>query len=579
MTLRIAFLLSFVLVSLASAAQAERPNVVLIMTDDQGYGDLGCHGNPVVKTPHIDCLYEESVRLTDFHVNSFCTPTRAALMTGRYSSRTGAYRTSSGRTMLHTDETTIANTFRDAGYATGIFGKWHLGDNFPHRPQDRGFQATRWHRCGGVGQASDYWENDYTDDTYEENGQFKKFDGYCTDVWFEGATEFVEANRDRPFFVYIPTNAPHGPYRVPEEYALPYRDKGLWRNGAEFYGMIANLDENVGRLRERLEELELERNTIFIIMTDNGTAQGASFEGLDAIPRAGFNAGMRGKKSSIYDGGHRVPCFIHWPAGGIVGGKDIDALAAHIDLLPTLVDLCGVARPDKKLDGRSLAPLLRGESSEWQDDRTIVMQFQGGAYFAYQPCAWKGSFVMTRQWRLLDGELLFDIKADPTQSENVAADHPEVVQKLREAYLPWWEEVAPRVAEPVCIGLGDDADNPTTLCSQDWYMASGNPPWNFGSILRLPKVSGPWMVEIVQAGTYRITLRQLPVEADQPLREAATARIEIAGCKRQMPVSEGAKGVTFTLDLPKCKTTLKTYLIDDSGAERGAYFTTVERVK
>ena len=200
--------------SIQIVADAAHPNVILIMTDDQGYGDIACHGNPIIKTPCIDRLYAESLRLTNFHVSPYCTPTRAALMTGRYPARTGAYRTSSGRTMLHRDEQTIANIFSDAGYATGMIGKWHLGDNAPHRPQDRGFQEVLWHRCGGVGQASDYYRNDYFDDTYERNGVFEKFTGYCTDIWFNEAKHFVERHQKEPFFLYLATNAPHSPYRV-----------------------------------------------------------------------------------------------------------------------------------------------------------------------------------------------------------------------------------------------------------------------------------------------------------------------------------------------------------------------------
>ena len=178
----------------AEIPSASPPNVILILTDDQGYGDLACHGNPILKTPGLDELHAESVRLTDFHVMPFCTPTRASLMTGRSATRTGAYRTSSGRTMMHIDEVTMADVFAASGYATGIFGKWHLGDNYPHRPQDRGFGTTLWHRCGGVGQASDHWGNDYFDDIYERNGEFEQFEGYCTDVWFAGALEFIEMN-------------------------------------------------------------------------------------------------------------------------------------------------------------------------------------------------------------------------------------------------------------------------------------------------------------------------------------------------------------------------------------------------
>ena len=373
------------ILTLAAAANAKQPNVVLIMTDDQGYGDLACHGNPVLKTPNLDQLYAESIRMTDFHVDPFCTPTRAALMTGRYSSSTGAHRTSSGRTMLHNDEVTMANVFKASGYATGIFGKWHLGDNYPHRPQDRGFTYTLWHRCGGVGQASDFPGNDYFDDTYEHNGRFEKFKGYCTDVWFAGAKKFIKqcADEDKPFFCYIPTNAPHGPYRVDKKYSDPYRDTAPWN--PEFYGMIANLDENVGRLREWLTEQGLAENTLLIFMTDNGTAAGAKFDHLDGTPKRGFNAGMRGKKSSVYDGGHRVPCFIHWPAGKLTKGRDVDQLAAHIDILPSLMDLCGLEPIEGvELHGRSLKPLLTENGEDWPQ-RKLIVQFQGGAHFRRPP--------------------------------------------------------------------------------------------------------------------------------------------------------------------------------------------------
>ena len=280
------------------ATAGGKPNVIIVMTDDQGYGDLGCHGNPILKTPNLDALYRESIRFTDFHVSPFCTPTRAALMTGNNPGFTGAYRTSSGRTMMHRDEKTIANLFGDNGYATGMVGKWHLGDNAPHRPQDRGFQDVVWHRCGGVGQASDYWGNDYFDDTYERNGKFEKFEGYCTDVWFREGIRFVAENKDKPFFLYLPTNAPHGPYLVPDKWAKPYVGNKDVAN-ANFYGMIANIDHNIGILRRRLHELGLAENTILIFMTDNGTAGGGKFKGLDSEPLVGYNAGMRGKKSSV----------------------------------------------------------------------------------------------------------------------------------------------------------------------------------------------------------------------------------------------------------------------------------------
>ncbi|EMI17112.1 N-acetylgalactosamine-6-sulfate sulfatase (GALNS) [Rhodopirellula maiorica SM1] len=584
-----ASLLLFGSVVSLQAAEQTKPNVILVMTDDQGYGDLGCHGNSILMTPNIDRLYSESIRFTDFHVSPFCTPTRAALMTGNHPGYSGAYRTSSGRTMLHRDEKTVANLFAENGYATGMVGKWHLGDNAPHRPQDRGFQDVLWHRCGGVGQASDHWGNDYFDDIYERNGKFEPFEGYCTDVWFREGIRFVNENKDKPFFLYLALNAPHGPYRVPPEWAEPYRGNKAVAN-SNFYGMIANIDHNIGILRQRLRELGLTENTILIFMTDNGTAAGAKFKGLDSEAIEGYNAGMRGKKSSVYDGGHRVPFFVHWPAGGLSGGKDIETLAAHIDVLPTLADLCGIPVSDEyRPDGVSLKPLLgvadpdssskpSGSDQAWPRDHHIV-QFHGGAGATTLPSKpFEYSVVMTERWRLVnsDGQALYDIQADPAQRNNVAADHPEVVAKLRERYQPFWDNVSPRLT-PVRIDIGNPAENPTVLCSQDWYMPTGNPPWNFTSIRKLPKVTGPWMIEVMQAGRYRITLRQYPKEANK-LVVAERAKIEIAGKTAEQPVASQSKGVVFELELPAGPTELVTYLYDAKGRAGGAYFTEVEAI-
>ena len=568
------FGLALAFATISASPAAERPNVILIMTDDQGYGDLSCHGNPILKTPHLDQLHSESVRFTDFHVSAFCTPTRAALMTGRYPARTGAYRTSSGRTMMHPEERTVANVFADAGYRTGMVGKWHLGDNAPHRPQDRGFQDVVWHRCGGVGQASDHWGNDYFDDTYERNGTFEKFEGYCTDVWFAEAMRFVEENKTRPFFLYIAPNAPHGPYRVDKKWSEPYRGRADWGAGPEFYGMVANFDHNVGLLRAQLSEIGLAENTIFIFMTDNGTAAGAKFEGLTSEAVKGFNAGMRGKKSSVYEGGHRVPFFIHWPAGGLDDGSDRSSLAAHLDVLPTLAELCGIELPEShRPDGLSFATTLRDPEAPPHRDHLIV-QFQGGPHFRGLPKPWEHTCVLKGGWRLIDGEALYEVGRDPAQREDVSRVFRHVVEDMRGHYRPFWESVSPRMT-PVAIDLGNPDDNPTTLCSQDWFMPAGNPPWNFGSIRKLPRVTGPWMVDVKRAGRYRITLRQWPKEAGVPVT-GVRAALEIAGQSRESTVEEGTEGVVFELDLPVGKTQLKTWIYDQQGKAGGAYFVDVE---
>ena len=560
------------------------PNVILIMTDDQGYGDLGCHGNPILKTPNLDRLYAESIRFTDFHVNPFCTPTRAALMTGNYPGVTGAYRTSAGRTMMHASEKTLGHLFSENGYATGMVGKWHLGDNAPHRPQDRGFQDVVWHRCGGVGQASDHWGNDYFDDTYERvrpgsrKGAFEKFEGYCTDVWFREGMRFITENKDKPFFLYLATNTPHAPFRVGPEWAEPYQKEKV--NNPNFFGMIANVDHNLGLLRHRLEELGISNNTIFLFLSDNGTAAGCKFEGLDSEPIFGFNAGMRGKKSSIFEGGHRVPLFVHWPKGNLLGGRDIGSLTAHIDLLPTLAELCGLPAPNEtyEVDGKSLVPLLGGDNRKWERSHHFI-QYHGGRGNTDPLSSMVNSVVLTEKWRLIrnpNAPELYDIEADPAQRENLASRFPGIVQKLESAYEPFWQRVS-KGLRPVPITIGDPTENPAVLCSQDWRPDTGNPPWNFRSIRGIPKVTHPWLVNILQDGEYRFTLRQFPTEANKTI-VGVRAKINIAGIEKTVPIPEGSKAVTFNLKLPAGITQLWTYIFDQKEKVGGAYFTEVFKI-
>lgn len=322
-------------------------------------------------------------------------------------------------------------------------------------------------------------------------------------------------------------------------------------------------------------------NTILIFMTDNGTANGAAFgeDRLNSEAVNGFNAGMRGKKSSLYEGGHRVPFFIYWPAGGLVGGRDITSMAAHVDVLPTLAALCGISVPSPHhagphhLDGVSFAAQLQNPEAPAHRDH-LVVQFQGGAYFKAVPKAWEHCCVLKDRWRLIDGKELYDLAQDPAQRNDISAAHPDVVEELRALYPAFWNSVSPRMT-PVSIDLGNPADNPTTLCSQDWYMPMGNPPWNFGSIKNLPRVTGPWMVDVKIAGRYRLTLRQWPIEADKPIK-AVRAKIQISGQEMEATVKPESKGVVFELELPAGKTQLQTYLYDEAGKAGGAYFTEVQ---
>jgi len=567
----------------AAAQNRSRPNVLLIMTDDQGYGDLACHGNPTLKTPNLDRLHAESVRFTDFHVSPLCTPTRSALMTGRYPARTGAYRTSSGRTSLHAREKTLGALFAENGYATGIFGKWHLGDCAPSRPMDKGFDTAVWHRCGGVTQISDYWTNDYFDDTYLVGTEWTAFNGYCTDVWFDEAMKFIETNRERPFFVYLPTNAPHGPYLVADRWKAPYLAAGSQPSQAAFQGMVANFDWNLGRMLAFLKEQALVENTLLVFLTDNGTARGTVFdergfyEGWPVDPRE--NADMRGGKSSPYEGGHRVPLFVRWPAGGFGEPRDIDALSAHVDLTPTLMELCDLKRPDAwpPLDGRSLAPLLRGESTAWPD-RTLFLQIHGGNGYAAPDDPWISSAVLTDQWRLVQGTELYDITTDPAQRTDLATEHPDVVARLRAAHEQWMDSVRPGM-EPTRIALGSAAENPVDLTSQEWVMPVGGPPWAHQHVVRRMIANAPWPVDVARPGTYRITLSRWPRYIHEPI-DSTAARITIAGHDRSATIEHPDLDteITFELELPVGPTELQTWLTTPDGQTHGAYFVTVECV-
>ncbi len=554
------------------SAPVSKPNVIVLITDDQGYGDLGAHGNTSISTPHLDRLAAESVRLVDFHVDPTCSPTRSALLTGRYSTRTGVWHTIMGRSLMDPREETLAEVFRAAGYRTGMFGKWHLGDNAPCRPQDQGFEHVVWHHGGGVGQGPDYWGNDYFDDTYEKNGEWRRFEGYCTDVWFREAAAFIDAEDERPFFVYLSTNAPHGPFLVAEEYERRYVEAGVPPTMAKFYGMITNIDDNVGRLRERLEARGLGDDTVLVFMTDNGTAAGRSPREGETGRWSGFNAGMRGQKGSEYDGGHRVPCFVHWPAGGVGGGREVDALAAHIDLLPTLAELCGVRRRgENALDGVSLAGALRGRAAPPRD-RTLFVHSQRIEH----PRKWRKSAVMTERWRLINGAELYDLPADPGQERDVAAEHEDVVQRLRGSYEHWWASLEPVFGEYVRIRLGAD-DRVQRLMSHDWHTDNGGVPWHQNHVRNGYVGNGPWAVEIARGGEYDVTLYRWPPHLERAM-ECVHASVVIGDRSVEAAIAPQAAAAAFRLRLEPGPVQLLTTLRRATGEEHGAYFATVRRV-
>ena len=576
----------------SAVAADERPSVVLVITDDQGYGDLSCHGNPVLKSPNLDRLYDESVRLVDYHVAPTCSPTRAALVTSHWTNRTGVWHTG-GRSLLPENEVSIGQVFQDTGYATGMFGKCHMGDNYPFRPEDRGFSEVMRHGGGGVGQTPDFWDNSYFDGTYFHNSVPEPDKGYCTEVWFDYARRFIKAQEQagKPFLAYISTNAAHWPMHSPPEFAAPYEEQ-LGAHVGHFFGMIANIDHNVGRLRTFLEREGLAKNTIFVFTSDNGTGAGAKV----------FNAGMRGRKQSDYDGGHQVPLFIHWPAGGLTGGRDVEPITAHVDVLPTLIDLASIASPKGvKFDGRSLRPLLEGNANpvdgSWPD-RILVTDSQR----VMNPVKWRGSAVMTNRWRLVKGKELYDIKQDRGQENNVASSQSDVVARLKDFYEAWWAELVPTFRQAPAIYLGHEEESPARLTSHDW-IATESTPWSqflVRKALDKPSATGYWNVKVLEAGEYEIRLRRWPEEADtatdaplppgadvpgdSPFRAspgkavpAVRASVRIGEVTAEAPVEPGAKEVVLRMTLSAGKARMAASSATRDGAV-GAFYAYVKKL-
>lgn len=463
------------------AQNRSRPNVILCMSDDQGYGDLSLHGNQHLQTPNLDRIGTEGVQFTQFQVCPVCSPTRASLLTGRYNYRTGVVDTYLGRSMMYPDEITLAEVLRDAGYRTGIFGKWHLGDCYPLRAMDQGFEESVVCTGGGLTQPSDPPGNRYHNPLLKVNGKWERRQGYCTDIFFDETIRFIEKNRSRPFFAYLATNAPHTPLEIDDEYWKPFAAKGLDEATAKVYGMCRNLDENMGRLHAALERLRLAANTILIFLTDNGPQQ----------PR--YVAGMRGRKGTVYQGGIRVPFFMRWPAR--LKPSKISRIAAHVDVMPTLAEACGAKVPnDRKIDGLSLMPLLRGQQAGWPE-RTLYTQWHRGDV----PQLFRANAARTQRYKLVDGKELYDIESDPGEANDIAARQPEIVSRMRKGVEEWFRDVsAERGYAPPRIHLGAPQEPETTLTRQDWRGDRAG--WNAGDV-------GHWEVEVAREGTYELTVR------------------------------------------------------------------------
>ncbi|MCK4748713.1 MAG: arylsulfatase [Bacteroidales bacterium] len=552
------------------------PNVIIVLTDDQGYGDLSCHGNPVLKTPNLDQLQTESVRFTDFHVSAMCTPSRGQILTGIDAFRNGATCVSRGRSLIQPGIPTMADLFSANGYKTAIFGKWHLGDNYPYRPQDRGFQETVHHSAWGITSIPDYWTNDYFDDKYLHNGVYEEYEGYCTDVWFNETMKWMKERQknDEPFFVYLPTNAPHSPLWVAEKYSEPYSG---YPEVKDFYGMISNIDENMGRLMSMLDETGLRENTILIFMTDNGTSVGHKV----------FNAGMRGHKTELYDGGHRVPFFISWPEGDIGEARDVNELAQGQDIFPTLMDLCKLkAAEPLSVDGISLAEVLSGKNNSLPE-RMLVVQYD--RHFDGLTGKWE-SAVLWNKWRLVNGEELYNIDTDPGQEKDLSGEHPNIIEKMRDHYEKWWSEVEPGRSKLFALSIGSDEEDPVKLSSCDWDGAYADNWWQLSG----GGHNGNWHLLVEESAEYEFELRRWPAEADAPISASVTkpgydnegkalpivmAGIKIADVELSKPVSPDDKSITFKINLNAGDTQLKTWFLDEHGNDLcGAYYVSARKL-
>ena len=570
--------------SAVSAASPSGPNVVLIMSDDQGIGDFGVMGNGIMETPHIDAMARRSAQMTTFYVSPVCAPTRACLMTGRYNYRTRVVDTWIGRAMMEPAEVTVAESLAAAGYATGIFGKWHLGDNYPMRAMDQGFHEALVHRGGGLGQPADPAENDnrYTDPILFHNGQQVETKGYCTDVYFDAAMNFMQqaSEKKQPFFVYLATNAPHGPFHdVPEDLrkhystkdvaSLAIRSRDLSKRGRKVLtaiaAMVTNIDDNVGRLFDKLDALGITDDTIVIYMVDNGP---------NTLRYVTKN--FRGRKSDVHEGGIRSPLWVQWP-GHLTAGHKNDTPVAHIDIMPTILAACGAKPPkDVKLDGRNFWPLLEGRQIDWPE-RSIVIQTHRGN----QPVRFHHFMIRDARWKLLhptgfghegfkepptfEKLELYDIVADPAETNNLAADHPEIVARLKDEYSRWFDDVSTTREDnyaPPRIHIGSEHENPLTLTRQDWRDGGWGPDSN-----------GHWELHVATAGKYDIRLDFLAAE------NPGTATIEIAGVTKQIDTAAKQATVTFRgVELPAGPARLLATLASD-GKGHGPLYVHIRKLE
>ena len=559
-----------------------KPNVIVIMSDDMG-NNLESVGNPWLKTPNVDRLHNQSVRLTNFHQAIMCTPSRTAMMTGKYSLRTGAWRTSVGRSHMRTEETTMAEVFKENGYATGQFGKWHLGDVWPFRASDQGFDESVNFKCGGISQISDYWGNDYFDDTYYHNNKPQKYKGYCTDVFFSETMRFIKETKDeKPFMIYLAPNVAHLPAIVADKYSKPWEDKGHSKKQSIFYGMVTNLDENMGRLMHFLDAEGIADNTIIVFTTDDGTAgYAAQFDKQGWPLKDGFNMGQRGGKGAAYEGGHRVFSYVKWTDGKLKAGTEMGQLTSVMDVFPTVMDLCEIkSNKLSSIDGVSFKDGLYGKPIKGNKERTICLS----KLVPEKPLNFKRNkyCVIEKDWRYVNRKELYNVKNDREQRNNLYDSHPDIVAKMEEKLQSFLKENAQDRETPVRFVLGDENHKKIDLTTQDVW---GNSVFTQGQVEKHQAGSGPWKVQFKNSGKYQITLSRYPLHTGYAFSRnkgkkvspftANEAILKVAGKEYKKTINAADSQVTFDVDVDACKTDLETMIASEEGLTIPAYYVTV----
>jgi len=511
-------------------------NIVIVINDDLAYGDLSRNGNPYTRTEHLDGLAQSSTRLDNYCSGPVCTPARAALLTGRHPYRTRAIDTYLGRSMIDPGEITLAHILQEQGYRTGLFGKWHLGDCFPMRPMDMGFDYSIMHRGGGLRQPGSLENGSYFDPHLEENGEPAAFSGYCTDVYFNKALDFISDSvaTQKPFFTYVATNAPHSPFEVPESWVERFRQTDLPETWARLYGMVENIDWHVGRLLNHLEGLGQTHNTLVVFTSDHGPCGSAR----DDEGRTRFNADLRDIKGTLYEGGIRVPSIWSMP-GTIPGGQQLDHLANPIDILPTIAGLTGSSVPDDRtIDGRNLWPLLDGSMSpDCWPDREICMQWHRGN----EPVARRNFTVINQRYKLIqplraDEPELYDRSVDPGESYDIAQDNPDLVASLLTTYDEWFADVSSEREDnyvPPSIVVGDKRSPVVVLTPQDWRLDPSTPDdWSLST-------PGHWEIDVMDDGPCNIQA-ELPPEA-----AGSILTLNCGDWSKEIPLGRGLSNLQF----------------------------------